>query len=178
MGMQKEDRVLQRFLTTQHDEAMALDAASDLVTIVPYGPPPCQQYRAVFRGTGLVRTPSGEIARADHFEALITFPDDYLRKVDPGEAVAWLGPLNVWHPNIMPPVICVGHVTPGTSLVDLVYQIDEIITYRKVTMDERDALNHAACQWARENRDLFPIDTRPLKRRAVSFQVETVRESG
>jgi hypothetical protein len=30
--------------------------------------------------------------------------------------------------------------------------------------DEKDALNFVACQWARNNQHLFPVDDRPLKR--------------
>jgi hypothetical protein len=49
------------------------------------------------------------------------------------------------------------------SLVDLLFQCFEVITYQKVTMREDDALNHAACAWAREHQQRFPIDRRPLK---------------
>ncbi|MGC8862661.1 MAG: hypothetical protein ACP5R5_07780 [Armatimonadota bacterium] len=174
--MSARDKVFERFLSTQYDEAMELDAASDLVTVIPCGQRPCRQFLTVFLGTGLVRTPSGEIERANHFEVLITFPDDYLRRATPGEVVAWIGPPNVWHPNILPPLLCVGRLKPGTPLVSLIYQIHEIITYRKATMDELDALNHPACQWARENKQMFPIDPRPLKRRRVTFRVETLQE--
>ena len=176
--MSKDDLVMQRFLESQCADANALAAASDLLSLYPYGNPPHQLYRAAFRCGGLVCRPGGEIGPADHFEVLIRFPDDYLRKANPMEVVTWLGPPNVWHPNIRPPVVCVGHIAPGTRLVDLLYQLHEIITWRKVTMNEFDALNHAACQWARDNTNLFPVDATPLKRRDVSFAVETAREEG
>ena len=170
--MQSKDLILQGFLESQQADAAALAAASDIVQIHPSGIEPYQQYRAVFRCDGLVHLPGGGFARADHFELLITFPDDYLRRANAFEVVTWLGPPNVWHPNIRPPAICVGHLVPGTGLVNLLLQIHEIITYRKVTMSEFDALNHAACQWARDNTHMFPLDTRPLKRRSVDFRVE------
>jgi hypothetical protein len=66
----------------------------------------------------------------------------------------------------------VGRLVPGTSLVDLLYQVHEIVTYQKVTMREDDALNPAACGWARTHQHLFPIDRRPLRRRATTFQVK------
>ena len=56
--------------------------------------------------------------------------------------------------------------------MDLIYQVFEIITYHKVTMTEKDALNWEACAWARQHKDRFPIDSRPLRRRALDLQVE------
>jgi hypothetical protein len=84
--------------------------------------------------------------------------------------LTWLAPRDIWHPNISAdaPVICVGRLAPGTALVDLLYQLFEVITWNKVTMREDDALNRAACQWARRNGHRFPVDRRPLKRSAGS----------
>ena len=69
------------------------------------------------------------------------------------------------------PVVCVGRLSPGTELVDLLFQLFEMITWRKVTMREDDALNATACVWARSHRDRFPVDTRPLKRHAGRIRV-------
>ena len=108
----------------------------------------------------------------------IGFHDGYLRAADPCRVLTWLWPRNVFHPNISDraPFICVGHLVPGTSLVDILYQCFEIITYHKVTMREDDALNKDACAWARQNQHRFPIDPRPLKRRSVDFHVEPTGE--
>ena len=86
----------------------------------------------------------------------------------------FLGPPNVWHPNISDtqPAICVGRLVPGTGLVDLLYQCWEIITWNKKTIREDDALNRAACQWARHNLARLPVDTRPLKRRPLDLHIE------
>jgi hypothetical protein len=46
----------------------------------------------------------------------------------------------------------------------------------KVTMREDDALNRAACQWARQHPERFPVDRRPLKRRAVTLHMSDVSE--
>jgi hypothetical protein len=167
------DPVLQAFLARQYEEGMALAAASDLLDLQPIDGPPPQRYLARFRCKGLVRSPDGTIAEADRFEVGIWFPSDYLRRVEPWQVLTWLGPANVFHPNIGErlPAICVGRLVPGTPLADLLYQCFEIITYTKVTMREDDALNHAACAWARDNRHRFPIDRRPLKRRALKLTV-------
>jgi hypothetical protein len=39
-------------------------------------------------------------------------------------------------------------------------------------MREEDALNSAACQWARQHPDRFPVDGRPQKRRAETFRID------
>jgi hypothetical protein len=131
-----------------------------------------------FRCTGLVERRPGKVEEADRFQVGIWFPATYLRVADPFHVLTWLGPRNIWHPNISAraPVICVGRFAPGTGLVDLLYQVFEIVTWNKVTMREDDALNRAACQWARQHRDRFPVDRRPLKRRAPALQVSDIPE--
>jgi hypothetical protein len=59
-------------------------------------------------------------------------------------------------------------------LVDLLYQVYEILTYQKLTPREDDALNKEACHWARANQKRFPIDRRPLKRRSLALEVEPI----
>lgn len=173
-----EDKVLEGFLKRQYDEAMALAEASDLLDLAPIEGDPPRLYAARFRCKGFVKT-NGDVRVADRFEVGIWFPDDYLRDVVPSQIVAWRGPRNVFHPNISDkaPVICLGHLGPSTRLVDILYQIFEIITYNKVTMREDDALNLEACKWARHNQHRFPIDRRPLKRRSLRFSVQNVQAS-
>ena len=73
-----------------------------------------------------------------------------------------------WHPNVRHPLICIGRVIPGTPLVDLVHRVFEIVTWQHHTSVEIDALNAAACQWARTNADRLPVDRRPLLHRHVA----------
>ena len=82
------------------------------------------------------------------------FPSDYCRHADPFHVLTWLYPHNVWHPNIRPPLICVGKIPPATELCDLLYQCYEIITY--FNWAPHDGLNSEACQWARNHQDRFP----------------------
>jgi hypothetical protein len=160
------DRVFAGFLDKQLEQGQALAEQSDLLELQPMGATLPQHYLAHFRCKGLVRTWTGEIIEAEHFDVGVRFPDGYLRGANMFDVLAWFGPTNVWHPNISnrAPVICVGRLAPGTSLVDILYQVFEIITYTKVTMREDDALNPLACAWAREHKHLFPIDRRPLIR--------------
>jgi hypothetical protein len=169
------DRVLDAFLARQLAEGLALAADSDVLSLVPMGSPP-NRYVAEFRCHGLIAVGSGDVAVADRFQVGVWFPETYLRVADPFHVLTWLGPRHVWHPNISAtaPVICVGRLAPGTGLVDILYQVFEIVTWNKVTMREDDALNHAACQWARQHPDRFPIDRRPLKRRPPVFDVADI----
>ena len=177
------DKIFAAFLQRQCEEGLALAEASDLLELYPMptveNEPP-QTHIARFLCNGLVKSSAGEIVEASHFEVMINFPSDYLRRADPFQVLTWFGPRNVFHPNISnrAPVICVGKLAPSTPLVDLLYQTFEIITYNKVTMREDDALNQAACKWARENQHRFPIDRRPLKRRALNVQIEEIRKVG
>jgi ubiquitin-protein ligase len=79
----------------------------------------------------------------------------------------------VWHPNVSMevPLICIGRLTPGTGLVDVLYQVYEILTWHKFNPRENDSLNKTACAWARQNQSRFPVDHRPLKRRSLHLEM-------
>ncbi|NIN71007.1 MAG: hypothetical protein GTO46_03535 [Gemmatimonadetes bacterium] len=167
------DTIFQAFLARQHSEGMALAESSDLLHLQPLGPLPAQHYLAQFRCRGLVRE-RGSIGEADSFLVGVMFPEDYLRCRHSTAVVTMLEPNTVWHPNIRGPAVCLGRMPGGTTLVDILYQVFEIITYNKVTMREDDALNKEACSWTRNNLDRFPIDTRPLKRRTRPRRADAV----
>jgi hypothetical protein len=168
------DKMLETFLTRQFEEGMALAASSDLVELLPVGPHPPRAYVAKFRCTGLTRDADGTVGEMNYAEVGITFPDDYLRRSDPYQILVWIGPRDVWHPNISAkaPLICLGRLGPGTRLTDIVYQLFEIITYQRYTT--HDALNHDAAAWARQHVDRLPVDRRPLKRRTLGLTIEAV----
>ena len=176
-----QDKIFGAFLRRQFEEGQALAESSDLLDLFPMttvdGEPP-QTYIARFLCDGLVKNSEGDIEEANHFEVMINFPSDYLRRADPFQVLTWFGPANVFHPNISAraPFICVGKLAPNTPLVDLLYQCFEIITYNKVTMREDDALNVDACRWAREHQNRFPIDRRPLKRRVLDIQLSEAKQ--
>ena len=165
------DAIMTAFLRRQHEDAGALVRESDFVEIAAHKM--CSdRFLVRFTCRGLVKASNNSIVEASAFLVGITFPANYLRAAEPQRVVTWVGPSNVWHPNIAgeAQLICVGRVTPGTGLVDLIYQCWEIITWNKVTMREEDALNPSACEWARNNLTRFPVERRPLKRRAFAVQ--------
>lgn len=169
-----DDPVYQHFMERQRAEGLALAEASDILRlhIPPFAPP---HFVAEYLCKGLVRDANGEIKEANRFQVGIWFPNDYLRRADPFEMLRVFTP-GVWHPNVSAdlPMICIGRLTPNTSLVDILYQIYEILTYFKFNPREEDSLNREACSWARANQDRFPIDRRPLKRRSLNLEVQSL----
>jgi hypothetical protein len=173
------DLILNAFLEQQFQEGLALAKTSDVLELSPLplsgGPP--THYIARFSCTGVLRQKDGGIVptRAQ-FHVGLTFPADYLRRIDPLRIATWLGPMNVVHPNIRPPFVCLGRVKPGTTLVDLLYQLYEIITY--VNWASHDYLEGQAAVWARNHQHLFPLERRPLKRRALNVRVQKQSKKG
>jgi hypothetical protein len=175
------DKIFEVFLSRQLQEGLALAAASDIVDLWPLDEQPPQRYIADFHCRGLVRTKDGEIREWNHFTVGIFFPHGYLRVADPFAMLRLFGPptlehpdVFVWHPNISvrAPLICVGKITPGMSLTDLLHQLYEIISYQRYTPNEHDSLNKACCSWARANSGLFPMDNRPLKQRTLNLEAD------
>jgi len=174
MNRTNPDSVFQGFLKRQFEEGMALAAQSDLLDLIPQGSFPPDTYIAQYTCKGLVMGSDGSVQEAVRFLVGIHFPADYLRRrCHPPEVILLLEPVNVWHPNVSMdnPFICPGLLQPGTTLVQILYQVFEILSFKKVNMRENDALNKRACSWCRQNIHRFPIDKRPLKRRTVGVQV-------
>jgi hypothetical protein len=166
MTNQVHDPVFEGFLRAQHRGGTELARQSDLLDLRPIDK---DRYIARFLCKGLVRGRGGEVVEASEFHVGIWFPSTYLRHVEPWKILTWLYPLNAWHPNVRPPAICVGPITPGTELVDLLYRCYEIIRY--FNWAPHDGLNGEASQWARNHQERFPVDRRPLRRRALDLQV-------
>lgn len=170
------DRIFDSWLVSQLEDAATLVESSDLVRLQPLGARPPSRYAVEFRCKGLVHDGS-QIVEVDRFGVVVSFPPDHLRRPhDSWEIVGWAGPRAVWHPNISR-VICIGKITAGTGLVDILYRVYEVITYQKFCAVETNALNGAACVWTRANLDRLPVDPRPLKWRRIADQHNEHRES-
>jgi hypothetical protein len=167
------DKVFTKFLTQQHTEGRALAEQSEILTLHTEPSTLPQRYYAEYRCNGLVQDRDGRISPCGLFIVSITFPNDYLRRAEMPEVLTWVGPVNAFHPNILGPRgwICIGRLEPGTGLVDILYQLFEIITYHNYNPSEHFSLNRFACSWARNNQGRFPTDSRPLKRPASAHVV-------
>lgn len=167
------DLVFKSWLECQHAEGMKLAATSDVLTLHP-APGLPRAYFARFASPTMVRE-QGAVSELTGFDVLVRFPLDYLRSVpNPALVVALLSPQSAFHPNVAPPFVCIGDITPGTGLCELLYQIFEIMTFRKLTPREDDALNKDACAWARNHMDLFPLTSRPLRRSLGIFNISEI----
>ncbi len=95
----------------------------------------------------------------------LRMPSDYLRRTfdHPGQIVSLIAPTTVWHPNIRWPFFCLGHINPGTPLVELIVRVVDVLTFQRFTSVEKDALNGDACVWVRAHMDEVPLEIRPLR---------------
>lgn len=170
------DRIFNSFIERSNDEAMALAASSDLLELEPLAGTPPTRLIGHFTCRGLVCR-NNAIQEAEQFAVGFRFPQDYLQSApQPMQMLTWLDPVDFFHPNVLGPFICVGKLVQGTSLEELLYQTYELITYQRVTMREDDALNTAACAWARQHVRELPIDPRPLRWRRAGRDPDTQRE--
>ena len=153
------------FLESQHQDALAMRRNAHLFDLVPQptraGDGPPRQYLLALNVTSMARLPHGEIVEHDQWLAMIHFPPGSLSRVDPRRVIQWIaGPL--WHPNARPELgwFCVGRLSPGTPLRNLVFRIHEIVVY--ANWASNSPLNGDAAAWARQNQHRFPTDPRPL----------------
>jgi hypothetical protein len=153
------------FLRAQLDAGLALAGASDILELTPLEGMPPDRYIADFRCRSLIHNGSA-VLLADRFLVGIHFPENYLRVFQPERVITILAPHNIWLPNVRGPFLCPGHMLAGTPLVDILFQVFEVLTAQRMTLDERHALHPAVCAWARDNGHMFPTDRRPLRRRA------------
>ncbi len=154
------DTIFDTWLHTQYLEAMSFAQKSDMLKLAPVAGAPPYKYLAEFRCDGLVES-RGEISVSDRHLIGVSFPSDYLRSSShPGQVLTWLEPAAEFHPNIRSPFCCVGHIAPGMSLLNLLHQVFQMITWQRYTPREDDALNADACRWARRNAERLPIDSR------------------
>lgn len=168
------DNVMQSFLQQVCAEARALSMQSDILTIVnPEDDPVPSKVLAYFHGVPhLRRCPDGAVEHVAQGSIVvgIAFPCDYLRSTDrwmPLQLISLLAPATFFHPNVKAPVLCPGsQLTPGMSLTGLIYHIYDILTYRNINTDERDALNPEACRYFRQHPEvLAALQPPPLRHR-------------
>lgn len=79
----------------------------------------------------------------------------------------------LFHPNFRyasPHDICIGdYWASGETLVDIVYQIGDLIMYQAYNI--KSPLNGIAAKWARENPDLLPLATTVIRKPDVQIHI-------
>jgi ubiquitin-protein ligase len=84
----------------------------------------------------------------------------------------------IFHPNFRmasPNDICTGdYWASGETLVDIIYQVGEMIMYQSYNVTS--PLNGIAAKWAKENKDLFPLDKTGLRQGEIDIDLQDLRE--
>jgi len=175
MTSSSPDPIFDSFLDDQQREAQALADASDILTLHRLD---AQRYVAEFACRTLVRRGDQEVAETTGATVGIHLHDGYLREPNPVLVISWFGPRDIWHPNIAAPLACIGEIRRGEPLTDLLYRCYEVASYQNYGTLEYDALNRAACVWARHNAERLPVDDRPLRRRQPEPSPATAATDG
>lgn len=85
----------------------------------------------------------------------------------------------IFHPNFRmasPHDICIGdYWASGETLVDIVYQIGEMITYQ--TYNVTSPLNGIAAKWAKENLEMFPVDKVHLRQGEIEINLSDDKDN-
>ncbi len=172
---QCDDRIFQSFLERQYAEGRALSDESDILDLhVAAAAPP--HFVVDFHCKGLIKNAAGKIEEAEEFKVAIWYPPDSLRRrASTFEMLRMLSPC-VFHPNVSAelPLICLGTIAAGNSLVDIIHRLYEVITYQRWNPMETDSLNRAACSWARRHQEMFPLQRSALRRQRLNLEVQAV----
>lgn len=80
----------------------------------------------------------------------------------------------IFHPNFRmahPHDICIGDFwASGETLVDIIYQIGEMIQYKNYGI--QNPLNGIAAKWARENKNLLPVDMNNIRAGEIDISLK------
>lgn len=174
------DQVFMRFLQNSLIEAMELADPSDCLRLTPIPPLLPSSYLLAFDVQYLRRLPSGVVeVAARPVLAGLHFPPGYLRGGQGHLSMTLASMLtpDIVHPNISRAgTVCLGrHFAAGTPIAEVLWHLHEIVSYRALVVDERDAFNPEACRLLRERPDLLErLPYRPLRRarRALAARVE------
>ena len=173
--------VFKTFLHESMVDAMELAGQSDgRLEVFPQAPFPPSRYGLAFHVPFLRTLPSGtvEVVTIEPVLVGLTFPESYLRSADRHLLLSIVSVLTprVLHPNVRGGFVCLGDLMPGTPLRILLFELYEILGYRNLGLDERNALVPDACRFLRGNPDLLPkLVAPPLRSRrpVLSVRVST-----
>jgi hypothetical protein len=141
---------------------------------------PPERYYVYFknvRGIRLVQNPSGnnkelEIVKEHKIE--IYLHSDYPRLKPQCNILS-----DAFHPNFRmasPNDVCIGdYWASGETLVDIIYQVGEMILYQNYNVTS--PLNGIAAKWAKENVQLFPLDNVNLRQGELDINLIENNES-
>ncbi len=165
------DEVTHAFLCNSRDDFLERCRRGGLVEAAGLGRDAPWLWKLTFQTRGLARVGDGEPFPVERHVAAVRFLPDYLRRADRFEMLALVEPRNAFHPNLMPPGICV-QVRPGETLTEIAESLHDLFRWQLKQLAENDALNKVACAWGRAHLDQFPLDRRPLFGRLLNISLE------
>ena len=150
-----------RRLKADFEAIKQLDQQSSILSFESKRNPP-EKYLLTFRGLGVWRMQSGEIALRDVHQVAIELAAAYPRLIP---NMAWKTP--IFHPNISSSgVICLGgygtNWVPSLTLDELCGMLWDMIRYKN--FDTESPYNKDAAIWAKTTTQFdFPLDHRPIR---------------
>lgn len=154
-----------RRLRSDHEAMLRLSQESSIISFSTQGTPP-DRYLVTFRGTGIAREPGKqEIVLRDEHIVLIGLTAAYPRMIP---ELVWKTP--IFHPNISAGgVVCLGgyqtNWVPSLRLDELCLMLWDMIRF--ANYDVESPYNRDAALWAKNYRNRFPVDPRPLRNLTV-----------
>lgn len=150
-------------LRNEYQRIQELVDRSEFIRIAATEGDPPDKYKIRFTCLGVESLrPNGQPLLRDLHEVSIYLHAEYPYKQP---QLKWLTP--IFHPNIhITGAVCIGAWWAAKTLDELLLTLGEMIQYKN--LDPKDPMNSKAAVWAQQNRNLFPIDKRPLKGRSLS----------
>ena len=166
-----------RRLRVDHDSMKKLDLESTILSYNAMRNPP-ELYHVTFRGVGLWRMNTGEVALRNVHEVTIELAAAYPRLIP---NLSWKSP--IFHPNISSSgVVCLGgygtNWVPSLTLDELCTMLWDMIRYKN--FDTESPYNKDAAIWTRtQSKFQFPLDDRSLRDQisgdAATATIEPIR---
>jgi len=158
--------IREKRLRNEYKRVMELVDRSDFIEVLSTEADPPERYLVRFTCTGVEKINAhGKPVTRDSHEVSIYLHAEYPLKQP---QLKWMTP--IFHPNIhITGAVCIGTWWAAKTLDELLLSLGEMIQYKN--LDPGDPMNSKAAAWANRHKHLFPIDSRPLKGRALSDQI-------
>jgi ubiquitin-protein ligase len=144
---------------------------SEFVHILSTEADPPERYLIRFTCKGVEKLrPNGEPVYREAHEVSLYLHAEYPLKQP---QLKWLTP--IFHPNIhVTGAVCIGAWWPAKTLDEMLLTLGEMIQYKN--FDPKDPMNSRAAAWALRQKNLFPIDSRPLKGQSLADLIKIGEE--
>jgi len=153
-------------LHNDYQRILDLVNRSELIEILNTEGDPPERYHIRFTCRGVEKlTGSNKPVYRNVHEVKIYLHAEYPLKQP---QLKWLTP--IFHPNIHSTgAVCIGAWWPAKTLDELLLTLGEMVQYKN--LGPKDPMNSRAAAWAIRNKQLFPVDHRPLKGRSLADQI-------